>query len=253
MLVGHFVQGGSSGTLGTIQSINFTGPVASPYSTGDVTILITSGVSDVFQDAEKVFYDPVAANIITDLNNASVSDRFDVVDAESLRPELETISNQIYQHTIDTERETVSFSGDSTKVDTTLDRITITAHGLLTGNNVVYSKDENTNPLPGLIDGTRYWVRKVDDNTIELYDLEANALAATSITQGRKDLTGVSSDDKLHELTTGNVMLDDNHIYIKKHQFATGDGVVYRQGKMGGIGGLVDGTCLLYTSPSPRD
>ena len=75
MLVGHFVQGGSAGTLGTIQSINFTGPTASPYSTGDVTILITSGVSDVFQDAEKVFYDPVAANIITDLNNASVSDR----------------------------------------------------------------------------------------------------------------------------------------------------------------------------------
>ena len=152
MLVGHFVQGGSSGTLGTIQAINFTGPVASPYSTGDVTILITSGVTDVFQDAEKVFYDATALNnIITDLNNPSVSDRFDVVDAESLRPELETISNQIYQHTIDTERETVSFSGDSTKVNTTTDRITITAHGLLTGNNVVYSKDENTNPLPGLI------------------------------------------------------------------------------------------------------
>ena len=45
--------------------------------------------------------------------------------------------------------------------------------------------------MPGLIDGTRYWVRKVDDNTIELYDTEANAIAATTITQGRKDLTGV--------------------------------------------------------------
>ena len=106
---GYFLQGGSSGTLGTVQSVNFTGPVASPYSTGDITVLITSGVNDVFQDAEKVFYDAVLANIITDLNNAGVSDRFDVVDAESLRPELETISNQIYQHTIDTEVETVSF------------------------------------------------------------------------------------------------------------------------------------------------
>ena len=102
LVVGYFVQGGSSGTLGTIQSITFTGPDASPYSTGSITILITSGVNDVFQDAEKVFYDAVAANIITDVNNPSVSDRFDVVDAESLRPELETISNQIYQHTIDT-------------------------------------------------------------------------------------------------------------------------------------------------------
>ena len=96
--------------------------------------------------------------------------------------------------------------------------------------------------MPGLIDGTRYWVRKVDDNTIELYDLEANALAATSITQGRKDLTGVSPDAKFHELTTGNVMPEDNHIYVTNHQFTTGDGVIYRQGKMGGISGLVDGT-----------
>ena len=37
-------------------------------------------------------------------------------------------------------------------------------------------------------------------------------------------------------------MFEDDHIYITNHQFATGDGVVYRQGKMGGIGGLVDGT-----------
>ena len=214
MQVGYFVQGGSSGTLGTIQAVNFTGPTASPYATGDATIVITSGVNDVFQDAEKIFYDAVAANIITDLNNAGVSDRFDVVDAESLRPELETISNQIYQHTVDTERETVSFRGSTNYINTTTDRITITAHGFVTGDNVVYSKDENTTALPGLIDTTRYWVRKVDANTIELYDTEANAIASTSITQGRKDLTGVSSDDKFHELTTGNVMFEDNHIYV---------------------------------------
>ena len=98
---------------------------------------------------------------------------------------------------------------------------------MTTGDNVLYSKDENTNPLPGLIDGTRYWVRKVDDNTIELYDNEANAIALSSITQGRKDLTGVSPDDKFHELTTGNVMFEDDHIYVTNHQFATGDGVTY--------------------------
>ena len=100
--------------------------------------------------------------------------------------------------------------------------------------------------MPGLIDGTRYWVRKVDDNTIELYDTEANALASTSITQGRKDLTGVRETTlelyNTHHLTTGDVMPEDNHIYVTNHQFATGDGVIYRAGKMGGIGGLVDGT-----------
>ena len=251
--VGYFLQGGSSGTQGVVQAINFTGPVASPYSTGTVTVLITSGITDVFQDAEKVFYDATAlANIITDINNPSVSDRFDVVDAESLRPELETISNQIYQHTIDTERETVAFRGSTNFINTTTDRITITGHGFVTGDNVLYEKDENTNPLPGLIDGTRYWVRKVDDNTIELYDLEANAIANTTITQGRKDITGVSPDDKFHQLTTGNVMFEDNHIYVTNHQFTTGDGVVYRQGKMGGIGGLVDGTAYFVYVESPN-
>ena len=247
LIVGQFVQGGSSGTQGQIQAVNFTGPQASPYSTGDVTILISSGVNDVFQDAEKVFYDPVLNNIITDETNPSVSDRFDVVDAESLRPELETISNQIYQHTVDTEREVVPFRSQQNKIDVTLDRITITNHGFLTGQQVVYSKGRDTLPQPGLIDGTRYWVRKVDDNTIELYDNELNALASTTITQGRKDLTGVresvfSGTSKIHTLTTGDVMPEDNHIYVTNHQFATGDGVIYRAGKMGAIGGLVDGT-----------
>ena len=85
-------------------------------------------------------------------------------------------------------------------------------------------------------------VRKVDADTIELYNNEANALAAVNITQGIKDITGVSTDDKLHELTTGSVMPEDNHIYVKGHQYKTGDGVIYRQSKMGGIGGLVDET-----------
>ena len=239
--VGDFVQGGSSGTLGTIQTVNFTGPVASPYSTGDITVLITSGVTDVFQDAEKVFYDNVAANIITDLNNASVSDRFDVVDAESLRPELEVISNQIYQHTVDSEREFVSFRGSSNYIDTATDTITLTAHRYRTGAAVAYHKDENTTPLPGLIDGTVYYLRSVDANSVALYDTYANAINV-AVTQGRKDITGVSSDDSFHTFDSGNVMPEVNNIYINKHQFITGDGVIYRAGKMGGIGGLVDGT-----------
>ena len=37
-------------------------------------------------------------------------------------------------------------------------------------------------------------------------------------------------------------MPEVNNIYINKHQFITGDGVIYRASKMGGIGGLVDGT-----------
>ena len=240
--VGDFVQGGSSGTLGKIQTVTFTGPVASPYSTGNVTVLITSGINDVFQDAEKVFYDNVAANIITDLNNAGVSDRFDVADAESLRPELETISNQIYQHTVNSERETIAFSADATKVNTTTDRITITGHSIKTGDQLYYQKDENTAALGGLIDSTAYYARKVDANTIELYDTWANATATVTVTTGRKDITSESPDDKLHLFTTGKIMPESNNIFIDTHGFITGDGVIYRSGKMGDIAGLTDGT-----------
>ena len=238
---GYFVQGGSSGTLGKIQSVNFTGPIASPYSTGSVIILITSGVNDVFQDAEKVFYDPVAANIITDLNNASVSNRFDVVDGESLRPELETISNQIYQHTVDSERELVTFRGSANYIDVTNDRILLTNHRYKTGDAVYYSKDENVAALPGLIDTTTYYLRVFDANNIELYDTYANAVNVSE-TQGRKDITGVSPDDSFHVFESGHVMPELNNIYIDNHQFTTGDGVIYRASKMGAIGGLVEGT-----------
>jgi len=37
-------------------------------------------------------------------------------------------------------------------------------------------------------------------------------------------------------------MIEDDHIYVTNHGFTTGDGVTYRAGKLGGIGGLVDGT-----------
>ena len=207
--VGYFVQGGSSGTLGTIQEITFTGPAGSPYSTGSVKILITSGVNDVFQDAEKIFYDAVAANIVTDLQN-NPSNRFDVSDAESLRPELETISNQIYQHTINSERETIAFPADATKVNLTTNRITITGHLLKTGDQVYYQKDEAA-VLAGLADDTLYYVRAVDSNTIELYDTWLNSTTITATT-GIKDITAVSTNTNLHLFTSGQIMPEGNRI-----------------------------------------
>ena len=239
LLVNAYLQGGSSGTQGRVQAVNFTGPVATPNATGDVTVLVTSGVNDVFQDAEKIFYDNTSfANIITDINNPSVSNRFDVVDAESLRPEVETISNQIYQHTVDTEREELRFFGLSNVVNTTNNSINIPNHGLKTGHAVHYDKYEDTVALPGIIDQTVYYVRTIDANNIELYNTYANASAATNITQGRRDLTGEATAGFYHKFTSGAVMPESNNIYIERHQFKTGDGVTYRAGKMGAIGGL---------------
>ena len=241
LLVNGYVQGGTSGTQGRVQSVNFTGPQASPYSTGDVTILVTSGDTDVFQDAEKLFYNNTSfASIVTDLNN-NPSDRFDVIDAESLRPELETISNQIYQHTFDSERETLLFGGDASQVGVSTDQITIVGHRLVTGQIAYYEKFEDSAAIPGLIDTTSYYVRRIDDDTIELYDTYANATASVG-NQGRRDLTGIRPAGNYHRLTTGNVMPETNNIRIKRHQFATGDSIIYRAGKMGAIAPLIDGT-----------
>ena len=45
-------------------------------------------------------------------------------------------------------------------------------------------------------------------------------------------------------------MPEDSHIYVSNHGFTTGDGVIYRAGKMGAIGGLVDGTAYFVYKES---
>ena len=45
-------------------------------------------------------------------------------------------------------------------------------------------------------------------------------------------------------------MPEANHIYVSSHQYTTGDGVIYRAGKMGGITGLVDGTAYFVYKES---
>ena len=74
-----------------------------------------------------------------------------------------------------------------------------------------------------------------------MYDTYTNA-TATIGTTGIKDITAVSTDTKLHLLTCGNIMPESNNIRVPQHQYATGDGIVYRSSKMGGIDGLVAGT-----------
>ena len=74
-----------------------------------------------------------------------------------------------------------------------------------------------------------------------MYDTYTNA-TATIGTTGIKDITAVSTDTKLHLLTCGNIMPESNNIRVPQHQYATGDGIVYRSSVMGGIDGLVEGT-----------
>jgi len=73
-------------------------------------------------------------------------------------------------------------------VNTSNEQITITGHGLSTGDTLLYDNGGSTT-LAGLTDDTIYYVIKVDANTIQLATNSANATAGTAI-----NLTGTGNN-----------------------------------------------------------
>jgi hypothetical protein len=236
--VGYAVLGATSRTVGTVQSVTYTGPVATPYATGTITVLVTSGVDDTFSDVEKIYYDVTENDIDEVQGSPTESNSADLSDVESLRPELETISNQVYQHTVDSESETLLVAA-ATAINATTDLWTVNGHGLFTGAAVTYDNDGNTS-IPGVINGTTYYARVLTTNTFELYDTfdNANLPASSTTKQGRLDVTG--SGTGTHYLSFSKVSVGGNSIFIERHGLKTGEQVYYRASKFGGIGNLVD-------------
>ena len=236
--VGYAVLGATSRTVGTVQSVTYTGPVATPYATGTITVLVTSGVDDTFSDVEKIYYDVTENDIDEVQGSPTESNSADLSDVESLRPELETISNQVYQHTVDSESETLLVNA-ATAVNAGTDLWTVNGHGLFTGAAVKYDNDGNTS-IPGVINGTTYYARVLTTNTFELYDTfdNANLPASSTTKQGRLDVTG--SGTGTHYLSFSKVSVGGNSIFIERHGLKTGEQVYYRASKFGGIGNLVD-------------
>ena len=242
LLVGYAVEGGSSSARGIIETVTFTGPQASPYSSGTVVVLMSDDES-TFQLAERLYYADVYANIVK--TGASPSDSLDVADRESQRPETEVIKHQRYQWVVNSEHEKLRFDGSSdTIVNASNNQISLPFHRLYTGAKVYYKvENEGGTPPQGLVDGTDYYVRTIDDNTITLYDTALNALNS-QVTTGERDLGDPGSGDE-HSLYTARIYTRDNTIYFPKHGLFTGDGVYYRASKAGGIGGLTDNS-LIY-------
>ena len=73
-------------------------------------------------------------------------------------------------------------------VNTSTEVITITGHGIATGDTILYGNGGGTT-LAGLTDGTVYYAIKVDTNTIKLATSSSNATAGTAI-----DLTGTGNN-----------------------------------------------------------
>jgi phage-related protein len=91
---------------------------------------------------------------------------------------------------------------NSFTVDTVTERLTSPSkHRLWDGAGVKASATAFPSPLNG---STTYYVRVIDNVTIELYDTAAHAIAATTLTTGRRNMTTVGADltlstDTIHQ------------------------------------------------------
>ena len=71
-------------------------------------------------------------------------------------------------------------------------------HRLKTGFQVEYKvENEGGTAQAGLISGDSYFVRAIDDNTLELYDTAVNALSLQTTT-GRRDLGDPVQETSTH-------------------------------------------------------
>lgn len=88
---------------------------------------------------------------------------------------LSVLNTTITPNTDSTYTHTLTFDGsDSTIVDTTNNKITVTSHGFTTGDSIVYKNGNGTN-IAGITDSTTYYVILVDANNIKLASTLDNA------------------------------------------------------------------------------
>ena len=100
-----------------------------------------------------------------------------------------------------------SFTIATGDVNTGTEVITITSHGLLTGQAYRYKNNSGTT-LAGLTDDTVYFIIKVDANTIKLATTAANAEAGTAI-----NLTGTGNSNQTLEFALETTTIG-NGIYL---------------------------------------
>ncbi|MDB3998286.1 flagellar filament capping protein FliD [Litorivicinus sp.] len=201
------------------------------YVTGDVVTYDAQGGTAIggLSDATTYHVIRVDANTIklaTSASNASSGTAADITGTGNAKQRItkESIGTT---STVATSSVTITTPTiATTAVSTANDTITLSSHGYSTGDVVEYRSGTGT-AIGGLTNGSKYYVVRVDANTLKLATTSANATAGTQI-----NLTGTG-----HSAQTliGNA---DDSITISNHGFVTGDQVFY--GAAGGtaIGGL---------------
>jgi hypothetical protein len=127
----------------------------------------------------------------------------------------------------------ISFTANSTTVNTSTNRITLSSHGLATGDPVYYYAASNS--IAGIDNEKIYFVIRVDANTISLASSAANASAGTAVA-----LYSAPSSDTTQQIYQG-VNIANNNIYSSTHALNTNDSIFYETSGTA-IGGLAENT-----------
>ena len=114
----------------------------------------------------------------------------------------------------------ISFTANSTNVSTSNNTITITGHGLATGDAVYYYAASNV--IGGLSNSKVYYIISVDANTIKLASTSSNATAGTAIS-----LTSAPGSNTTQFIYQG-VNINNNFLFIENHEFKTGQFIFYK-------------------------
>ena len=127
----------------------------------------------------------------------------------------------------------IAFTSNSTNVSTANNTITLSSHGLATGDPVYYYAASNV--IGGLNNSNVYYVISVDANTIKLASTSGNAASGTAIS-----LTTAPGSDTTQYIYQG-INIYTDIIFSANHGFKTGD-VVYYDNTGTSIGGLAENT-----------
>ena len=130
-------------------------------------------------------------------------------------------------------QQSISFTSNTTVVNTTNNTITLSSHGLSTADPVYYYAGSNA--IGGLNNSTLYYAIASDSNTIKLATTASNATAGTAIS-----FTSAPSSDTTQYIYQG-VNISSNFIYSVSHGFVTGD-IFYYDNTGTAIGGLSENT-----------
>ena len=127
----------------------------------------------------------------------------------------------------------ISFTANATTVSTANNTITLSSHGLATGDQVYYYAASNV--VGGLSNSKVYYVISVDANTIKLAVSSSNASAGTAIS-----LTSAPGTNTAQFIYQG-VNINNNILFVSNHGFKTGNHIYYDNAGTA-ISGLAENT-----------